>query len=170
MLPARPAAGDRTLNVHVLLNGASSRLHQASVPSRYKPREVRENRRMGTTSAVKMAVGQRRPQGRHPPFRSGQSVHVPRLRKPMQGGRGTAIDGIGRRCLRQRHGRELLLDPRMRAAQPTPLRLTSRGPHGLLLLHRGLLQSAPPPFRPGLSFPRRLRNSDGDDHSGTGIT
>jgi len=45
-----PAAGDRTLNVHVLFNGAASRLHQTSVLSRHKPREVRENQPDGTTS------------------------------------------------------------------------------------------------------------------------
>jgi len=38
-----PAAGDRTLNVYILFNGAASRLHQTSVLSRHNPREVREN-------------------------------------------------------------------------------------------------------------------------------
>ncbi len=38
-----PAAGDRTLNVHALFNGAASRLHQTSVLSRHNPREVRED-------------------------------------------------------------------------------------------------------------------------------
>ncbi len=38
-----PAAGDQTLNVHVLFNGAASRPHQKSLFYRHKPREAREN-------------------------------------------------------------------------------------------------------------------------------
>ncbi len=45
-----PAAGDRTLNVHILFNGAASCLHQTSVLSRHNPRKVRENQPGGTTS------------------------------------------------------------------------------------------------------------------------
>lgn len=58
----------------------------------------------------------------------------------------------------------------MRTAQTTPLRLTSRGPHGLFWPYRGVVQPDPSSLRPGLSFACRLRNSEGDDHSGGVIT
>src|ERR1039458_1973528 len=45
----------------------------------------------------------------------------------------------------------------MRTARPPPLQGSGRGTNGDLRLHRGLVQSAPPPLRPRLSFTDQLR-------------
>src|SRR6266481_2618989 len=45
----------------------------------------------------------------------------------------------------------------MRTARPPPLQNPSRSPHGRLRIHRGLVQSSSPPFRPRLSFTDQLR-------------
>lgn len=46
--------------------------------------------------------------GRHPPQRSGQSVHQHHLRYALSPDGCQAINGVCRRCLRQRDGRKLL--------------------------------------------------------------
>jgi len=56
--------------------------------------------------------------------------------------------------------RELLCHPRMRTARATPLCLSDRGTHGLLQLHRRLLQSHPAALRPGVSLTHLLRTGD----------
>src|SRR3954453_10708380 len=48
----------------------------------------------------------------------------------------------------------------MRTARAAPLRLTGRGTHGLLQLHRRLLQSYPAALRPGVSLAHLLRTGD----------
>ena len=53
---------------------------------------------------------------RHPPLRPGLAVHLDRLRQPLPRGRRAPLHGLGRRRLRQRHVRELLRHPRVRAA------------------------------------------------------
>src|SRR5260370_19597236 len=45
----------------------------------------------------------------------------------------------------------------MRTARPPPLQNPSRSAHGRLRIHRGLVQSSSPPFRPRLSFTDQLR-------------
>src|ERR1022692_2134805 len=45
----------------------------------------------------------------------------------------------------------------MRPARPPPLQDSGQGTNGDLRLHRGLVQSAPPPLRPRLSFTDQLR-------------
>ncbi|MCE3248541.1 MAG: transposase [Geminicoccaceae bacterium] len=76
----------------------------------------------------------------HPSFRPGQPIYFARLRRTLPGGRCAAVDGIGGRCLRQRHVRELLRHARMRASGAPALPLADRGPHGHLQLHRKLVQ------------------------------
>ena len=49
------------------------------------------------------------------------------IRQAVWRGRCSTLDGWSRRRLRQRHGRELLLHPRGRAAQPPPVRIPGRG-------------------------------------------
>src|SRR4051812_7855340 len=48
----------------------------------------------------------------------------------------------------------------MRTARATPLCLSDRGTHGLLQLHRRLLQSHPAALRPGVSLAHSLRTGD----------
>src|SRR3954447_14393705 len=48
----------------------------------------------------------------------------------------------------------------MRTARAAPLRLSGRGTHGLLQLHRRLLQSHPAALRPGVSLAHLLRTGD----------
>src|SRR5829696_5979535 len=48
----------------------------------------------------------------------------------------------------------------MRTTRATPLCLSDRGTHGLLQLHRGLLQSDPAALRPGVSLAHLLRTGD----------
>src|SRR3954468_24118584 len=48
----------------------------------------------------------------------------------------------------------------MRTAGAAPLRLTGRGAHGLLQLHRRLLQSHPAALRPGVSLAHLLQTGD----------
>src|SRR4051794_27606811 len=48
----------------------------------------------------------------------------------------------------------------MRTARATPLYLSGRGTHGLLQLHRRLLQSYPAALRPGVSLAHLLRTGD----------
>src|SRR3954451_17560974 len=48
----------------------------------------------------------------------------------------------------------------MRIARTAALRLAARGTHGLLQLHRKLLQSHPAALRPGLSLAHLLRTGD----------
>src|SRR4051794_990604 len=48
----------------------------------------------------------------------------------------------------------------MRTARATPFRFPDRGTHGLLQLHRRLLQSHPAALRPGVSLAHLLRTGD----------
>ena len=52
----------------------------------------------------------------HPSFRPGQPIYFASLRRTLPGGRCAAVDGIGGRCLRPRHVRELLRHTGMRAS------------------------------------------------------
>jgi hypothetical protein len=51
--------------------------------------------------------------------RPGQPIHIVGARQTLQGGWSPAVNGLGRRCLRQRHVRELLRHARMRTAGAT---------------------------------------------------
>ena len=68
--------------------------------------------------AMEMAVGQRRPRGViHHSDQGSQYTSVSFGKRCAEAGRA-AVDGINRRCLRQRDGGELLLHPRGRVAEP----------------------------------------------------
>jgi putative transposase len=56
----------------------------------------------------------------------------------------------------QRHVRELLCHSRMRASRAASLQDAARGAKRSLRLHRGVLQSAPPPLLDRISFPDGL--------------
>src|ERR1700726_4573328 len=53
----------------------------------------------------------------------------------------------------------------MRTARPPPLQNPSRSAHGRLRIHRGLVQSPSPPFRPRLSFTDQLRKDSANRKS-----
>jgi hypothetical protein len=54
-----------------------------------------------------------------------EAIHIAGVRQALQRSRRAALDGFGRRRLRQRHVREFLRHARMRTARPPPLRIAS---------------------------------------------
>src|SRR5206468_10278787 len=73
------------------------------------------------------------------------------------GARRAALDGIGRRRLRQRHGRELLRHARMRADRSAALPQSGRGGAGGVRMDRGLVQLPSPPLVARLPLAERVR-------------
>ncbi len=57
----------------------------------------------------------------HPSLRPGLAVHLHRLRPALRGDGRPPVDGLRRRCLRQRHGRELLRHIGVRVDRPPAL-------------------------------------------------
>ena len=120
--------------------------------------------------ALNMALGQRRPRevihhsDQSLPRRRPWVANIPRwlsasaARKPACGLRWARAGEAGPGG--QRPVRELLCHPRMRTARAAPLCLTARGTHGLLQLHRRLLQSHPAALRPRVSLAHLLRTGD----------
>jgi transposase InsO family protein len=100
--------------------------------------------------ALEMAVAQRRP---------GDVIH-----HSDQGSQG------GFKRSSQHHVRELLRHARMRVAGSSPVRIPGRGAHGLLQLHRRLLQPGKAAFRPRLSIAHGLRSCSRERHRRTVIT
>ena len=101
---------------------------------------------------------QRRPDGVIHHSDQGIAVHVDRVRQAMQGVRRAAVDGLGRRLLRQRDVRELLRHPGVRAHRSLFVLLgRAVGPPGGVRVHRRLLQPPPASLGPGLSLAGRLR-------------
>ena len=101
--------------------------------------------------ALNMALGQRRPAAViHHSDQGSQYTSLAFGKRCERGGRA-AVDGFGRRLLRQRHVREFLRHPRMRTARPPSLQNSDRSAHGDLRIHRGLVQPSSPPFRARLS-------------------
>ncbi len=109
---------------------------------------------------------------RHSSWRSGISIHVRGVRPALQRGRRPAVDGIGRRRVRQRpsrqiflrriacramHARELLRHSRMRIARPAEIPRQGRGSHDPLRVHRRPVQPEPRTFGPRLQVPRHVR-------------
>jgi hypothetical protein len=76
----------------------------------------------------------------HSPQRPRLAVHRYSLRHALPREGRAALHGLGRRCLRQRHVRELLRHLGMRTARTPSLPLPRRGQDRRLRLHRGLLQ------------------------------
>ena len=85
--------------------------------------------------ALEMALSQRRPLGVAHPLRPRQPVHLPGLQPTLPRSRSAALDGQNRRLLRQRHGRELLRQPRMRTHRPHELPRPRTRQGGTLPLH-----------------------------------
>ena len=94
---------------------------------------------------------------RDPPFRPGIAVHLDRLRPALPRCPRASVHRIGRRLLRQRHVRELLRHPRMRAARTPQLPLSRRSADGRLRVHRGVVQPATAPLRHRISVTGQLR-------------
>ena len=94
---------------------------------------------------------------RDPPFRPGIAVHLDRLRQALPRRRRAPVHRIGRGLLRQRHVRELLRHPRMRAARPPQVPLSCRSKHGRLRVHRGMVQSTAAPLRHRIPVTSQLR-------------
>ena len=70
-----------------------------------------------------------------------------------------AVDGLGRRRVRQRDVRELLRDARVRTPGPAVFSDDGRGKARGLQLHRRLLQHPPSPLRARLQVARELRET-----------
>ena len=92
--------------------------------------------------ALEMAVTQRRPEAVDPSLRPRLPVHLAGLRRSLPGTGRRAIDGFGRRLLRQCDGRELLRDPGVRAARPNDAVNARRSTGGVVRVHRGVVQHA----------------------------
>ena len=71
-----------------------------------------------------------------PLLRPGLPVHVARLRRPLSGMGRDAVDGFGRRLLRQRDGRKLLRDAGVRVDRPHEVGDARRGAVGRVRVHR----------------------------------
>jgi putative transposase len=89
--------------------------------------------------ALEMAIVQRRPQGVIHHSDQGCPVHLDCVRSALRAVGSTAVDGKCRRCLRQRHGRELLCHARVRAARSAALPDPDRGAQGDLRVDRELV-------------------------------
>jgi putative transposase len=107
--------------------------------------------------ALNMALLTRRPESRDPSLGSGFAVYLRRVRSPLPRGRRPPLDGLGRQRLRQRHVRELLRHPRMRAARSLQVQDAGRGEKRGIRVHRRILQSATPSLIDRLSLTDRLR-------------
>jgi putative transposase len=122
--------------------------------------------------ALEMAVGQRRP--RDVIHHSDQGSQYTSLAfgkrckeagvRPSMGSVGDAYDNA--MC----ESFFATLESRVRVARPMPVHVTGGSAHGLLQLHRGLVQPGPAAFRPRLPIADGLRRSGGDSHSTTLIT
>jgi transposase InsO family protein len=81
-------------------------------------------------SALNMAITQRRPEAVIHHSDRGCPIHQLCIRQAVPRGRCHALDGIGRGCVRQRHGRELFRLPRARAAQSASVQKSGGGEDG----------------------------------------
>ncbi len=86
-------------------------------------------------AALNMAGAQRRPgKGVVHPSDGGSQHSSLQVREALPRGRDQALHGLGRRPPRQRHGRELLRQPRKRTARPKRLPETRRGKKGAYIV------------------------------------
>jgi len=67
---------------------------------------------------------------RDPPLGPGLPVHVAGVRQAMPGGRRQAVGRLGRRLLRQRHGREFLRNAGVRVPGSATIQDPEGGPDG----------------------------------------
>ena len=75
------------------------------------------------------------------------------LRPALSHTRRSSVDGVTRRCVRQRHGGKLLLNARMRVSHRASLHRAHRRPPRLAPLHRRLVEPASSPRRPKPTLP-----------------
>ena len=97
--------------------------------------------------ALEMAVDATAARGGHPSLRPRLPVHLAGLRRSLPRTGRRAVDGFGRRLLRQCDGGELLRDPGVRAPRPDDAVDARRGPGGAVRVHRGVVQHAAASFR-----------------------
>jgi transposase InsO family protein len=106
--------------------------------------------------ALNMALATRRPRDVIHHSDQGSQYTSNRLRPPLPRCRRAPLYGLSRRRLRQRHVREFLRKARMRAARSVSVQDTGRSASCGVRIHRGLLQSAPPPLIDRISLTDRL--------------
>jgi transposase-like protein len=142
----------------------------SGVPARTAAEVVGVNRRTSTLFYHKLRELIAAKLAAEAPFSAGEvevdESYFGGVRKGKRG-QGAAVDGIGRRCLRQCDVRELFRHPRMRVAGSPPVRLPGRGAHGLLQLYRRLVQSRATALRTRLSLAYGIRSSYGEHHRTT---
>ena len=109
--------------------------------------------------ALEMAVTQRRPEAVIQSLRPRLPVHLAGLRRSLPGTGRRAIDGFGRRLLRQCDGRELLRDPGVRAARPNDAVNARRSTGGVVRVHRGVVQHTAASLRARLPVATGVRTA-----------
>ena len=109
--------------------------------------------------ALEMAVDATAARGGHPSLRPRLPVHLAGLRRSLPGTGRRAIDGFGRRLLRQCDGRELLRDPGVRAARPNDAVNARRSTGGVVRVHRGVVQHAAASLRARLPVATGVRTA-----------
>lgn len=107
--------------------------------------------------AIERAFAQRCPHEVIHHSRPRLPVHLDRLRSALRATRRSSVDGIDRRLLRQRHGRELLRQPGVRTAGASSLQNPCASENRRVRVHRRLLQSASPALVARLSLTDQLR-------------
>ena len=108
-------------------------------------------------AALNMALSQRRPDSVIHHSDQEQPIHQHYVRHALPSDGGSAIDGIGRRCLRQCDGRELLRQPGVRTDRPPQFPKLHRGSNRIVHLDRRLVQPAAPALGTHLSLADQLR-------------
>ena len=106
--------------------------------------------------ALEMAIAQRRPEDVIHRSDQGSQYTSLAFGKRCRDER-IALDGFRRRLLRQRHGRDLLRQPRVRTARPDELPKSRRSEARTLPLDRGLVQPASAPLRHRTPLAHQLR-------------
>ena len=135
----------------------------------HRPRRVQPaRRRLGHGGASSHRAGGRgagdgrgatAARGGHPSLRPRLPVHLAGLRRSLPGTGRRAIDGFGRRLLRQCDGRELLRDPGVRAARPNDAVNARRSTGGVVRVHRGVVQHAAASLRARLPVATGVRTA-----------
>ena len=108
-------------------------------------------------AALNMAITQRRPTAVIHHSDQGCQYTSYAFGKRCQEAGGDALDGLGRRCVRQRDGGELLRHARAGAAEPASLPQPGGGEDGGVRVDRGLVQPASAALLARLSLAGQLR-------------
>lgn len=108
-------------------------------------------------AALNIGLQQRKPDSVIHHSDQGSLVHQRGLRRTLQEDGRAPLDGQRGRRIRQRHGRELLRQPGVRADRTQELANEDRGPAGAVHLHRGLVQPKATAQRAGVPLTDELR-------------